>query len=112
MPAPAQDSLPSVEEGVRAVVDRDDDRLALMAPDVGDLYLWTREYGSNGVELVMPPGAPQDWDIDSVDTPGGGKHVEVGMWTRQGRSDLTLELDLYRNDDGRWRPRILDLHVL
>jgi 7,8-dihydro-6-hydroxymethylpterin-pyrophosphokinase len=37
----------------------------------------------------------------------------VGMWTRQeGRSDLTLELHLHRDDEGRWRPRILDLHVL
>ena len=43
----------------------------------------------------------------------GGKHVAVGMWTRQERrSDLTLELRLHRDDTGRWRPQILDLHVL
>ena len=73
-----------------------------------------RDYGRYGtVELVMPPGAPQDWDIDSTDTTNGGKHVAVAMWTRQeGRSDLTLELRLDRSDDGRWRQRILGLHVL
>jgi hypothetical protein len=106
--------LLAVEEAVRAVVDRDHERLALMAPDAGDLYLWTPDYGSYGdVELVMPPGASHEWDIDWIDKRDGGKDVAVGMWTRQeGRSDLTLELHLHRDDEGRWRPRILDLHVL
>ena len=43
----------------------------------------------------------------------GGKHVAVAMWTLQeGRSDLTLEIRLHSDANGRWRPRILDLHVL
>jgi hypothetical protein len=107
-------ALLAVEEAVRAVVDHDDERLALLAPDVDDLYLWTRAYGSQGVvELVMPPGTAGDWDIDSTDLHDGGKHVAVGLWTRQeGRSDLTLEVDLHCDDHGRWRPRIRDLHVL
>jgi hypothetical protein len=96
------------------VVDRDDERLAAIAPDTGDLYRWTLDYGSHGVvEVVMPPGSPQDWDTDWTELYDGGIHVAVGMWTRQeGRSDLTLELRLDRDADGRWQPRILDLHVL
>jgi hypothetical protein len=107
-------ALLSVEEAVRAVVDHDDERLALLAPDAGDLYIWTRDYGRHGaVDLVVPPGMAEDWDIVSTDQQGGSKHVAVGMWTRQeGRSDLTLELQLDWDDQGRCRPWILDLHVL
>jgi hypothetical protein len=107
-------ALLAVEEAVRAVVDRDDERLALLAPDAGDLYVWTRDYGNHGVvDLVVPPGTAEDWDMDSTDMHDGGKHVAVDMWTRQeGRSDLTLELQLHCDEDGRWRPRIVNLHVL
>lgn len=103
-----------VEEAVRAVVEHDEERLSTFAPDVGDLYLWTRDYGSHGtVELVMPPGAPQEWDISWTDV-DGGKHAAVGMWTRQeGRSDLTLELHLHSDDShGVATARVLGLHVL
>jgi hypothetical protein len=66
MTAPCVASLLAVEEAVRAIVDCDDQRLALIADDVGDVFLWTRDYGSHGaVELVMPPGPSRDWDIDS-----------------------------------------------
>jgi len=107
-------ALVAVEEAVRAVVDHADERLALLAEDVGDLYAWTRNYGSHGVvDLVVPPGTAKDWDIDSTNLHDGGKHVAVGLWTRQeGRSDLTLELLLHCDEHGRWRPRIVDLHVL
>jgi hypothetical protein len=107
-------ALLAVEEAVRAVVDHDDERLALWAADAGDLYVWTRDYGSHGVvELVVPSGAAEDWDIHSTDLDDGGKHVAVGLWTRQeGRSDLTLELVLHCDGHGRWRPRIVGLHVL
>ena len=45
--------LLAVEEEVRAVVDRDDDRLTLLAPDTDDLYIWTRDNGTLGdVELA------------------------------------------------------------
>jgi hypothetical protein len=113
MPA-ASPALLAVEEAVRAVVDHDAERLATLAPDAGDLYLWTRDYGSHGtVELVMPPGRPEDWDTEWTDMVDGGKHVAVGMWTRQEqRSDLTLELHLHRDEGERWQARILDLHVL
>ena len=50
-------ALDAVEEAVRAVVAHDDTRLSVLAPNTGDLYLWTRRYGVHGtVELVMPPG--------------------------------------------------------
>jgi hypothetical protein len=107
-------ALRAVEDAVRAVVDHDHERLALWAADAGDLYVWTRDYGSHGVvELVVPPGSADDWDIDSTDLHDGGKHVAVGLWTQQeGRSDLTLELLLHCDEHGRWRPRIVNLHVL
>jgi hypothetical protein len=106
--------LLAVHEAVRAVVDHDDERLAQMAPDAGDLYVWTRDYGRYGVvDLVMPPGTADAWDVLSTDQHDGGKDVAVAMWTRQeGRSDLTLELQLDCDDAGRWRTRILGLHVL
>jgi hypothetical protein len=112
--APSHALLLAVEEAVRAVVHHDDERLAMWAPDADDLYLWTRDYGSYGtVELVMPPGPSQDWDIEWTDMDDGGKHVAVAMWTRQeGQSDLTLELQLHRDDRGRWQPRVTGLHVL
>ncbi len=54
-------------------------------PDGSDLYTWTRDYGSYGtVDLVMPPGPPGEWPLDSTD----------------------------ETEPGRWRARILDLHVL
>ena len=56
-------ALLAVEEAIRAVVDHDDDRLALLAPDADDLYVWTRDYGSHGVvDLVVPPGTAEDWE--------------------------------------------------
>jgi hypothetical protein len=107
-------ALLAVEDAVRVVVDHDDERLPLLAPDAGDLYVWTRDYGSHGaVDLVVPPGTAEDWDIDSTDLHDGGKHVAVELWTRQeGRSDLTLKLRLNCDKHGRWQPPIVDLHVL
>jgi hypothetical protein len=109
------EAFAAVKEAVRAVVEHDDSRLSEMAPDFGDdLYMWTRDYGDYGVaELVMPPGEPSEWRIDWIDMNDRGKHVAVDMWTRQeGRSDLTLELHLHRDETGRWRPHVLNLHVL
>ncbi len=76
--------------------------------------MWTRDYGTYGdVELVIPPGAPAEWTIDTVDVLDGSKSVDVEMWTKQeGRSDLTLELELREVAPGEWEPRILNLHVM
>ena len=108
-------ALAAVEEAGRAVVEHDDERLSEMARDSGgDLYTWTRDYGEYGeVDLVMPPGEPREWSIRWMDLSDGRKGVDVDMWTRQeGRSDLSLELDLHPDDAGGWRPQILGLHVL
>lgn len=107
-------ALRAVEEAVQAVVSHDEERLAaMMAADFDDLYLWTRDYGAHGVvDLVLPPGSPAEWEIDGLDMHDGRKFAAVAMWTRQeGRSDLTLELHLHPDGDGRWTPQILDLHV-
>lgn len=81
-------ALDTVEEAVRAIVTHDDERLSVLAPDTGDLYHWTRDYGTHGtVDLVMPPGPAAEWDIEATDMADGGKHVAAGMWTKQeGRS--------------------------
>ncbi|MDP1850561.1 MAG: hypothetical protein Q8K79_22410 [Solirubrobacteraceae bacterium] len=114
MPEQSINALHVVAEAVRAVVERDDERLSALAADAADLYLWTRDHGLYGeVELVIPPGAPSDWNIDWIDRHDGSKHVAVPMWTQQeGRSDLTLELELHVDEAGRWQARVLDLHVL
>ena len=107
-------ALRAVEDAVGAVVAQDDERLRVIAPDVGDLYVWTHDYGTYGeVELVMPPRAPAEWRIDTVDAVDDGKSVDVEMWTKQeGRSDLTLELELREVAPDEWEPRILNLHVM
>jgi hypothetical protein len=101
---------------------------ALVAEDVGvlrsvgaydggaDPYLWTRDYGAWGdVQIVVPPGEPGDWsgDVMQWETEPGFSAVAVNMWTAQeGRSDLTLELELTTATDGSTVTRFKDLHVL
>jgi hypothetical protein len=101
---------------------------ALVANDVGllrsvgaydggaDPYLWTRDYGDWGdVELVVPPGEPRDWsgDVMQWETEPGFSAVTVDMWTaEEGRSDLTVELELTTTVDGSTVTRFKDLHVL
>ena len=86
----------------------------MIAAEVGDLYVWTRQYGSHGaVDLVMPPGSVDEWPLDICDVNDGSKHVIVDMWTEQeGRSDLSLELALCEAATDAWETRVLNLHVL
>jgi hypothetical protein len=67
-------ALRAVEEAVQDVVGHDQERLAAMAAEFDDLYLWTRVYGAHGVaDLVLPPGSPAEWEIDWLETqPCGG----------------------------------------
>jgi hypothetical protein len=111
LPTAAQQAI---EEAVRAVVGHDHERLRVIAAEGGDLYVWTRQYGSHGtVDLVMPPGSVDEWPLDICDVNDGSKHVIVDMWTDQeGRSDLSLELELRETAAGVWATRVLDLHVL
>ena len=107
-------ALHAIEEAVRAVVGHDRERLRVIAADVGDLYVWTRQHGSHDtVDLVMPPGSVDEWPLDICDVNDGSKHVIVDMWTEQeGRSDLSLELELREAPTDVWETRVLDLHVL
>ena len=101
---------------VRAVVEGDRAALqAMKAFDSGDPYEWTHGYGRWGdVHLVLPPGDPRTWTINVIR--GDDEDwlaVEVEMWTREeGRSDLTLELELRRQDDGSLTAEFHDLHVM
>ena len=108
------EALHAIEEAVRAVVGHDDERLRVIAAEVGDLYIRTRQYGSHGtVDLAMPPGSVDEWPLDICDVTDGSKHVIVDMWTEQdGRSDLSLELELREAATGVVETRVLDLHVL
>jgi len=107
-------ALAAIEEAVRAVAAADEQRLATLGADASELYTWTREYGAHGtVHVVVPPGGPNEWQIDAVDVVDGTKHVAIEMWTREeGRSDLTLEVELRETGSDEWHVRILDLHVL
>ena len=107
--------LSVVEAVVRAVVGRDLEAIAaITSPKLDDLYEWTRDYGPyDEVELQVPSGPAATWEIDWLDEHGGGKYVVVAMWTRQeGRSDLSLEMELQAGPDGDWQAEILNLHVL
>lgn len=108
------DALAVVARVVRAVVEHDDAAITGLSPESDDLYVWTRDYGEFGeVELMMPPGEPESWDVDWTELDDGGRHAAVTMWTRQdGRSDLTLEMTLEREGGGGWSAGALGLHVL
>ena len=99
---------------VRAVVEHDQPALdAMQASGDGDPYAWTHEYGRWGdVHLVLPPGDPRTWTINVI-RDGDWLAVEVDMWTREeGRSDLTLELELSRQPDGSLRAEFHSLDVM
>jgi hypothetical protein len=108
--------LAEVERAVRAVVERDKERLTAIAPEGGDVYRRTRGHGKHGtVELVMPPGPASEWNIEATDVAGDASrtHVVVEMWTREeGRSDLSLTLELKEVAPRRWIASIHDLRVL
>jgi hypothetical protein len=101
---------------VRAVVEEDRPALeAMKAFDSGDPYEFTHEYGRWGdVHLVLPPGDPRTWAINVIrGDDDDWLAVEVDMWTREeGRSDLTLELELWRQPDGSLRAEFHNLHVM
>jgi hypothetical protein len=103
---------------VRALVDRDHDYLRTIGayvPPGADPYLWTRDYGRwDQVDLVVPPGNPNTWEYDVFrGSDPEWISVDVEMWTEQeGRSDLTLQLDLRRMPEGPLMPLFRSLHVL
>jgi hypothetical protein len=111
-----EDEMAATVAAVRAVIERERPTLEAMgACDHGDPYEFTREYGRWGeVHLVMPPGNPRAWVINVTRADDDEWVViAVEMWTREeGRSDLTLELELERQPDGRLRSQFHNLHVM
>ncbi len=90
----------------------------LEANDAGDRLTATdvrrviQEYGR---ELVAPPDGA--WlDLEPVPLPSAPRPtwaLAIPLWTREeGRSDLTLELTLWRTADGSFGYELDDVHVL
>lgn len=108
--------LAAVERLVRALVAGDVRWLeSVGAYDGGaDPYRWTRDYGRWGqVDLAVPPGRTEEWDGHVLRLGADSAAVVVDMWTDQeGRSALSLELDLTTAADGSVSTRFRDLHVL
>jgi hypothetical protein len=108
--------LRAVVAAVEALVGEDKEALAAMGAyeNGADPYLWTRDYGRWGqVHLQVPPGDPREWGIEFTRTEDGWCAVDIDMWTaEEGRSDLTLQLELMPADDGSVQTRLADLHVL
>lgn len=106
--------LEAVAEVTRALVDHDRSVLERIGSfeDDSDPYERTRDYGRwNTVQLIMPPGDPASWSIQADDSPTG-MIVAIEMWTREeGRSDLTLELEIVDNR-GETRVTFENLHVM
>jgi hypothetical protein len=120
----AADELAAVERTVRALVAHDVAWLEAIGAYDGqsDPYVWTRDYGRwDHVDLAVPPGQPASWegsvirsDPQAASEAGADPaYVVVDMWTAQeGRSDLSLELDLAAGPDGSVSTRFRGLHVM
>jgi hypothetical protein len=112
-----EDEMALIVDAVDAIVAQDRERLETMGAYEGaaDPYDELSDYGYFGdVELIPPPGDPATWEIRSYRGDGvPGVNVEIGMWTRQeGRSDLTLQLDLDGPDAESLKARFKSLHVM
>ena len=111
----SDDELAAVVRFVRALVDHDEASLrGAGAFDNGDPYEFTRRWRLwDHVDLVMPPGEPTTWEMD-VFRRGSSLPASIvfGMFTEQeGRSDLTLDVDLVAGADGAPLVRFGNLHV-
>ena len=108
----------AVERFVRALVDHEVETLASTGALAGgsDPYLWTRNYGQWGdVDLIVPPGPSIRWggSVIRAEARPGWAGVVVDMWTQQeGRSDLSLELDLATDEDATVTVQFIGLHVM
>jgi hypothetical protein len=97
--------LATVVRMVQALVDHDVEYLQQTGAydGGGDPYLFTRHWRLwDHVDLIMPPGDARSW-IRGVLRGGNNPWVgvDVDMWTQQeGRSDLTLSIDLKTESDG------------
>jgi hypothetical protein len=66
------------------------------------------------VDLVMPPGDPRTWRMRVIRVPTAhGVALDVEMWTEQeGRSELTLQMEMRVDADGGPLATFAHLHVL
>jgi hypothetical protein len=113
-----QAELAAIRDAVLALVEHDHVRLLDMGAfnRGADPYMWTKDYGPwPEVHLRLPPGDPREWDLDVYrdDDHPREASVDLTMWTEEeGRSDLTLQLELATDDAGHTSARIRDLHVM
>jgi hypothetical protein len=112
----ADDELAAVVAAVEALVSEDAEALSAMGAyeNGSDPYLFTRDWREwDEVHLKTPPGDPRSWNISVVRTVRGTCDVDIEMWTEEeGRSDLTLQVELTRASDGSLRTTFENLHVL
>jgi hypothetical protein len=90
---------------VRALVDHDEAVLRKAgAYDHGDPYEFTRRWRLwDHVDLIMPPSEPRTWQMDVYRREEAfSASIVFDMFTvqQQGRSDLTLAVDLVAGADG------------
>lgn len=107
----------AVREAMEAVVGRDVDRVRALLADpesAADFWMWADDYGREGrLSLLMPPGPVERWQVAGVVLgDGSGVALDVPMWATSGRTDLTLQLELTRDDAGRARVELQGVHAL
>jgi hypothetical protein len=112
----SDDELAALVRLVQALVDHDEVVLRdAGAYDHGDPYEFTRRWRLwDHVDVIMPPGEPRTWQMDVY---RHGRDVRASivcdMFTvQEGRSDLTLEVDLVAGEDGAPLVRFGNLHVM
>ena len=111
------DEREALVRAVEAVTARDVGQVRELlenSDDAEGFWVWADDYGAGGrLTLVMPPGAPEEWEIDGVALKdGSGFALEVPVWATTGKTDLTLQLTLLRENGGAARVVLEDLHVL
>lgn len=112
----SDDELAALVRFIRALVDHDEPVLRESGAydDGGDPYMFTRHWRLwDHVDLIMPPGEPKTWEMgvlrDRSTLPAA---IAFDMFTEQeGRSDLTLDVDLVAGADGAPLVRFGNLHV-
>lgn len=105
----------AVVAAVEVVVGRDVEAVrALLDEGAGpaeEFWEWVE-----GIELAVPPGPFEDWEVDALRTDDGSLDVHVDMWgIEEGEAvplDETLRMRLAPGADGGWMARLEDLHVL
>lgn len=108
-----ESELAAVVRVVRALIDHHESFLRdIGAYEKGDPYSETQPWRLwDHVDLVMPRGDPREWKMNvfrGQDPPGFA--LEIEMWTEQeGRSDLTLEIEMTTDAE---RITWVNLHVM